>query len=87
MLPDCPVHLCRQVTMALGAEGCPGGTTLSGPAFQPQGRCGEVNPGPAETGGSVQSWLLQLSHSWGHLKAAAGTAGPGLWPAIASSWF
>lgn len=41
------VHLCWQVTMVLGAEGCLVGTTLSGPAFQPQGRCEEVNPGPA----------------------------------------
>ena len=49
MLPDYPVRLCWQVTMVLGAEGCPVGTTLSGPAFQPQGRCGEVNLGPVET--------------------------------------
>ena len=38
-----------QVTRVLGAEGCLVGTILSGPAFQPQGRCGKMNLGPVET--------------------------------------
>lgn len=39
-------RLSWQVTTALGAEGCPVGTTLSGPAFRHPGGCGEENRGP-----------------------------------------